>query len=169
MIFSGRAAHWGRRWRWLSDGVPLLVGVLPLLVTLVLLPIYLITTAGLFLALDRHTPEVVQTNGLAGALLLTVDVVLQAAVFFDLFEVFHLRAANDPVTWSGSAVLFAVRIILDVVLIEVFARTLYAAMYRVKGLGRGEDKLFRLKESLETKDPIETRSLSETIGGSLRS
>ncbi len=60
------------------------------------------------------------------------------------------------------------RLLLDIVFIKLVVQIANAAYFRACGLGRGEDKLFAIKQELQSADPANLKYLCQSVGDSLR-
>ena len=167
-IFSGSVALWVRRRRMIAyaDG-PDVVPYLPQLITLLTVPLSFLCMVGFF-ARTFTNLETGQPVPWSDALFLAVDNVVRTELFFDTFEIFHVRFGFEVSDFTGLTIIFVSRLLLDIAFAKLAIQILSAAYFRARGLGRGEDKLFQLKKALQREDVAEARLLAKSVGDSLR-
>jgi len=91
-------------------------------------------------------------GGWATAGALTLDAVCRSQVFFDLFEVFHIRFGPAPETWAGATVLFLAQLLLDVVFAVLVIQVVVAVWRRAAGLGAAEDPVAGFLDAVHDRD-----------------
>lgn len=167
-LFSGTVAVVLRRRGFvrLADS-PLVVPYLPQLITLLALPLYLLSMAGVF-ATTLNDGASGTRLAWPAVLALSLDNVVRTELFFDLFEIFHVRFGPPPGDLISRTTVFVTRLLLDLTFGKLAIRLLHAAYYRSRGLGRGEDTLYRLRDALRGRDAAGTEHYARSVGESLR-
>ncbi|HKI30999.1 MAG TPA: tetratricopeptide repeat-containing protein [Gemmataceae bacterium] len=169
-LFSGSIARWVRRRRWVRypDG-PEVAPFLSQLITILVAPLYFVAMAVLFARLNGAFPGALPVSSWRDALVLSCDTVLHGQVFFDVLETFDWRLISPADNFCGRSVIFVSRFLMDLVFLKLLLQALSAGVYRARGLGRGEDVLFQLREALRACDAARTRHLARSVDESLRS
>jgi tetratricopeptide (TPR) repeat protein len=169
MAISRRPAAFIRRRRWVNfPNGPQVAPYLSPLLTVLAFPPFLLTMAVLFWQTGQCYPSVLAVTNWTDALALTAENFLQAEIFFDAFAIFHIHLAPLPSDFAGNTLLLVSRLLMDFAFIKLVFQVLNAAVYRARGLGNGEDKLFQLHRALDAEDVTNVRSLSQSVGDSLR-
>jgi tetratricopeptide (TPR) repeat protein len=156
-----------RKWVAFPDG-PEVVPYLPQLLTLLAGPPYLLAMLVLFARTAEVFPGVLPTAGWLDALLLALDNFLRTQIFFDAAECFHLRLDGRVHGLPGASLVFVSRFLMDLVFIKLAVQLLNAVWFRARGLGRGQDVLFALKQEIDAGDVPRIKDLSQQVGDSLR-
>ena len=148
-LFSGTLAKRVRRRQWVAypDG-PEVAPYLPQLITLLAGPPYFLAMLVLFRQAAIAFPGVLPTAGLLDALLLALDNFVRTQVFFDAAECFHLRFDGRVEGLAGASLVFLSRFLMDLVFIKLAVQVANAAYFRARGLGRGEDLLYTVKQEI---------------------
>ena len=89
------------------------------------------------------------------------------AIFLTLPAV-RLRFGGRVEGLAGASLVFLSRFLMDLVFIKLAVQILNAAYFRARGLGRGEDMLFTVKQEIEAGDVPRVKDLCQQVGDSLR-
>ena len=168
-LFSGTVAKRVRLRKWVAfpDGQDV-APYLPQLITLLVGPPYLLAMLVLFHQAAAAFPGVLATASLLDAALLSLDNFVRTQIFFDAAECFHLRFGGRVEGSAGASLVFLSRFLMDLVFIKLAVQILNAAYFRARGLGRGEDMLFTVKQEIEAGDVPRVKDLCQHVGDSLR-
>jgi tetratricopeptide (TPR) repeat protein len=168
LLFAGKMAKMVRRRHWVEfpEGREV-APFLPQLITLLAGPPYMLAMLVLFRRAPAEFPGILPTSGWADALLLALDNFLRTQIFFDAAECFHFRL-HDQVDGAGTSLVFVSRFLMDLVFVKLAVQLFNAAYYRALGMGRGEDKLFAIKQEVEAGDAAKVKYLTQSVRDSLR-
>jgi tetratricopeptide (TPR) repeat protein len=168
-VLSGRVALFLRRRKLVHypSGTQV-VSYLPQLITLLAFPPFLITMVVLFRLVGVCHPDAFPVEDTHTAWMVAFDNFLRCQLFFGFFDLMHTGFGPQPAGRLGSAVIFVSRLLMDLAFIKLAVQIFQAAAYRAAGLGRGEDKLFKVAGALAAGDTADTRILCQAVGDSLR-
>ncbi len=164
-VFSGTVSRYLRARGWVAPPhAPHVVPFVPSLITLLAFPLYLLAMTGLFLQIGCLEPQVFPSTTPLDILLMVVDNICRCSLFFDGFEIFHLRFGPEPIGWAPVTIVFLTRLLLSFGFVKLGFSLLSAAYYRTLGFEASDDKLSKIHGALRKSDLGELRYLCRGVG-----